>query len=146
MKKLITFSGFFFSVLLLCIFAVSQSSCDKNTTCIANVYVVDTAGTMVGTYWSGTEYPVASATVKLWANISGSSNIGGSGAPTAVGTTDNTGHVQFSFQLPAILDITASGTVTVDSLGIPRPKTMAGTGLIQLTIGGTATQTVFIHQ
>jgi hypothetical protein len=115
MKKIITLCSFSFTVMLFLLFGGTQSSCSKNTTCQVSILVTDTANV-----------PVAGASVKLYANITPPGQV------QATGTTDNTGHVQFTFQLPAIFDIQAT------------KGTKVGTGLIQLQVGGTATQTVII--
>lgn len=129
MKKLITFSLFLFSVIVFSAIAVTQSSCAKNTDCTVDIYVVDTTGN------SGVQIPVVGASVKLYANINPPGQV------QATGTTDNSGHVHFTFKLPAIFDIQASGTVTVATV----PIAMKGTGLVQLNVGGNATATVLIH-
>ena len=126
MKKLITLTCFGLAALLFTTLAVTQSSCQKNTTCDVNILVVDTTGT------SGLQVPVVGATVYLAA-----SGYKGPGQVTGTATTDNTGHAYLSFKLPAIFDITATGTVNGTK--------MTGTGLVQLNIGGTATSTVLIR-
>ena len=91
----------------------SQSSCSKNTSCVANITVLDTNG-----------LPAGGAVVKLYANINPPGQV------IAYGNTDAAGNVSFTFQLPAIFDILAAkGTKT-------------GTGLIQLQVGGTVSATV----
>ncbi len=122
MKKLITLSFFLVAVILFSAVAVTQSSCQKNTTCDATILVVDTTGT------SGVQVPVVGATVYLSA-----SGYKGPGQVTGTATTDNNGHAYFSFKLPAIFDIAAS------------KGAMTGKGLLQLNVGGTATTTVIIH-
>ena len=122
MKKLITLSFFLVAVFLFSALAVTQSSCQKNTTCNATISVVDTTGT------GGVQVPVVGATVYLSAT-----GYKGPGQVTGNATTDNNGNAYFSFKLPAIFDITAS------------KGGMTGKGLVQLNIGGTATATVIIH-
>ena len=113
MKKIITFSCFSVGLAFLIILGWGQSSCSKNTTCVANITVLDTNG-----------LPAAGATVKLYANINPPGQV------QAMGNTDAAGNVSFTFQLPAIFDISASkGSHT-------------GTGLIQLQVGGTVSATV----
>lgn len=126
MKKLITLTCFGLAIVLLSLLTVTQSSCQKNTTCDATIFVVDTTGT------GGVETPVVGATVYLSA-----SGYKGAGSVTGTATTDNTGHAYLTFQLPAIFNITATGTVN--------SVKMTGTGLVQLNVGGTATSTVIIH-
>ena len=125
MKKIVTLSFFLFAVLLFSTLAVTQSSCQKNTTCDVTINVVDTTGT------GGARVPVTGATVTLSAT-----GYKGPGQVTGTATTDNNGNAYFSFKLPAIFDIAASATVS----GIP----MTGKGIVQLNIGGNATQTVLI--
>ena len=120
MKKIITYSFFSIAFLLFVMLCGTQVSCNKDTTCTVDILVVDTTG------FSGIQTPVAGASVKLYANINPPGQI------QATGTTDNSGHVQFSFPNPAIFDIKAS------------KGTMTGTGLVQLQIGGNVTQTVLI--
>ncbi len=124
MKKLVTISCFLFAVILFIGIAVTQSSCAKDTDCTVDIYVVDTTG------HNGVQTAVAGANVKLYANITPPGQV------QAMGTTDNSGHVHFTFKLPAIFDIVATATVS--------GTTMNGTGLIQLNVGGNATQTVLI--
>ena len=126
MKKIITLICFGLGVIALSLVSVTQSSCNKNTTCDVTIYVVDTTAT------SGVQIPVVGATVYLSA-----SGYKGAGTVTGTATTDNTGHAYLTFQLPAIFDITATGTVN--------SVKMTGTGLVQLNVGGTATATVIIH-
>ncbi|HTA84592.1 MAG TPA: carboxypeptidase-like regulatory domain-containing protein [Bacteroidia bacterium] len=120
MKKIITYSFFLAAILFFVLLCGTQSSCTKNTTCNVDILIVDTTG------FSGIQTPVAGATVKLYANINPPGQI------QATGTTDNTGHFQYSFPNPAIFDIQAT------------KGSMTGSGLIQLIVGGTATQTVLI--
>jgi len=113
MKKIITFSCFSIGLAFLIVMGWSQSSCSKNTNCVANITVLDTNG-----------LPANAAVVKLYANINPPGQV------IAYGTTDAAGNVSFTFQQPAIFDILAAkGTHT-------------GTGLIQLQVGGTVTATV----
>ena len=120
MKKIFTLSLLSLSALFFIVLGFSQTSCDKNTLCVVDVFVVDTTG------HNGIQTPVAGAYVKLWENISAPGN-------TYYGTCDNSGHVQFHFAQPAIYDIQATS------------GTMAGTALVQLNIGGTVNQTVLIR-
>lgn len=128
MKKLITVSCFLFATILFIGIAVTQSSCAKDTDCTVDIFVVDTTTTTCS--MSNAQIPVAGASVKLYANIPNAT-------VQATGTTDNSGHVHFTFKLPAIFDIKVSATVC----SLP----MAGTGLIQLNVGGNASATVLIH-
>jgi len=121
MKKIITYIFSVSAILFLVLLCGTQVSCNKNTDCTVNIYIVDTTG------FSGIQTPVAGATVKLYANINPPGQV------QAMGTTDGSGHVNFTFKLPAIFDIVAT------------KGSMTGTGLIQLNIGGNATQTVLIR-
>lgn len=122
MKKIITIGILPAVVLLFILLGWGQTSCTQNTNCLVDIYVVDTTG------HSGVQTPVSGANVKLWENINPQGTLN---APIT-GTTDNSGHFQYTFKLPGIYNITATY------------QTMTGTGLIQLVVGGTATQTVLI--
>jgi len=120
MKKIFTFSLLSLAGLFLIMLGATQSSCQRNTDCTVDIFVVDTTG------HGGVQTPVAGATVKLYANITPPGQV------QAIGTTDNSGHVHFDFKLPAIFDILATS------------GSMTGTGLVQLNVGGNASQTVLI--
>jgi hypothetical protein len=129
MKKLITLGCFLGTFLLLLLLGGSNVSCNKPTDCKVVITVIDTAG--------GLQTPVANATVKLSCQACPTNSAGNI---SGTGTTNGSGVVDFDFQLPAIFDIAATGTVTV-----PIPGTVTGSGLVQLQIGETVSQTVYVH-
>jgi|SRR6185312_7986723 len=120
MKKLLTLCSFLFMGLFLFLLESTQTSCSKNTTCTVDIYVVDTTG------HKGVQTPVPGASVKLYANINPPGQV------QATGTTDGSGHVHFSFKLPAIFDVLAT------------QGSMTGSGLVQLQVGGNVSQTILI--
>jgi hypothetical protein len=95
----------------------SLNSCQKNTNCVAIVKIVDTAGN-----------PCAGALVSLQYNIVVT-------PPQTItrnlGTTDQTGTVQYTFKDPAIYDVDVTYHSKTDTLNPP----------IKLQIGGTVSQT-----
>lgn len=112
MKPLvILFVGFFLSCMVL-----TNTSCQKNTECKATVRTVDTAGV-----------PLPNANVLLYATIKTSNGGTVVADVKANGTTDEAGEVKFTFKLPAIYDIKATGTIGT--------KTVSGSGIIKLEEG-----------
>ncbi|MBA2612900.1 MAG: hypothetical protein H0U95_13080 [Bacteroidetes bacterium] len=111
---------------LISTFALTNTSCVKNTDCKATINCVDSLG-----------IPVNNATVLLYATIKTSSGGTVTADVKANGTTDAGGEVKFTFKLPAIYDIRA--TVILTS---PSTRTLIGTGIIKLEEGKGATKTV----
>jgi len=95
---------------------LTNTSCQKNTECKATVRTVDTAGV-----------PLPNANVLLYATIKTSNGGTVVADVKANGTTDEAGEVKFTFKLPAIYDIKATGTIGT--------KTVSGSGIIKLEEG-----------
>lgn len=129
MKKLITIGCFLVTFLFLLTLGGGNVSCNKPTNCKVVITVIDTAG--------GLQTPVSNATVKLACQACPTNSAGNI---SGTGTTNGSGVVNFDFQLPAIFDISVTGTVTT-----PFPGTVTGSGLVQLQIGETVSQTVYVH-
>jgi hypothetical protein len=107
----------------------TNTSCQKDTDCKANVKCVDSIGRA---------FP--NAKVLLYAQIKDPNDPKSQNTYTAdvkaEGTTDGGGEVQFVFKLPAILDIRATATVGT--------KTLVGNSIIKLEEGKTVEKTVTI--
>jgi hypothetical protein len=105
----------------------TNTSCQKDTDCKARVKCVDSIGRAV-----------ANANVLLYAQIKDPNDPKSQNTYTAdvkaEGNTDGAGEVEFVFQLPAILDIRATGSVGT--------KTVVGNSIIKLEEGKTAEKTV----
>lgn len=110
MKTIITKISAFTCIMLLFVFAVTSSSCNKDKTCHGKVKAVDAAGVAV-----------SNATVKLAAPSVG-------GDVVYNGTTDGSGVANFDVKLPAIFDV----TVTKAGVG----TTGTGTGVLRLDEAG----------
>ena len=122
MKQIaLIFAGF-----LIATFALTNTSCQKNTDCKASVKVVDSLG-----------IPVGNAAVLLYATIKTSSGGTVTADVKANAVTDGGGEVKFTFKLPAIYDIRATFITTT----VPT-KTLVGTGIIKLEEGKGADKTV----
>jgi hypothetical protein len=106
-------------LIALVITAVLPVSCKKDTTCKAEITVVD----------AQTNQPLSGATVKLDCHTC---NPPGS-LQTDQSTTDASGRTSFSFREEAVLDITVS-----------YPNKPNATGVIKLEAGKTATKTIAI--
>jgi hypothetical protein len=122
MKQIvIIFAGF-----LIASFALTSTSCQKNTDCKASVKVVDSLG-----------LPVNNAAVLLFATIKTASGGTVIADVKANAVTDGGGEVKFTFKLPAIYDIRATLITTT----VPT-KTLVGTGIIKLEEGKGTDKTV----
>lgn len=100
------------------------SSCNKPTECKATVRCVDSTGS-----------PLRNMNVQLYAPVKhGTPPITVTADVQASGVTDDNGLVKFTFKLPAIFDIKATGT--------SNSKPLAGAGLIRLEAGSGTEQTV----
>lgn len=123
-----------FLLITSCIFLLSlaftSTSCQKETDCTARVKCVDSVG-----------HAVSNANVLLYAQIKDPKDPKSQNTYTAdikaTGTTDGAGETQFVFQLPAILDIKATGTIGT--------KTITGNGIIKLEEGKTVEKTVTLR-
>lgn len=113
---------FFISSLLISVLCIAISSCEKKTDCKLIVKTVDAAGN-----------PIANATVKLYANIKTSSGANVEADLKAEGVSDASGLSNYTFKLPAILDIkaTSSGTVGVGIIKLEEAKTVEKTVTIK---------------
>ncbi len=111
---------------LISTFALTSTSCQKNTDCKATITCVDSTGV-----------PVNNAAVLLYATIKTSSGGTVTADLKANANTDDGGQVKFTFKLPAIYDIRA--TVVVTS---PSTRTLVGTGIIKLEEGKGTDKTV----
>lgn len=121
MKPLaLIFAGF-----LIASFALTSTSCQKNTDCKASVKVIDSLG-----------IPVNNATVNLFATIKTSSGGTVTADVKATAVTDGGGEVKFTFKLPAIYDIRATLITAAPS------RTFVGTGIIKLEEGKGVEKTV----
>lgn len=119
MKKIIGVSSFSAMFLYLLVLGGSNFSCQKNTDCLADITVQDTAGNRVD-----------SASVWLY-----SANPPGQVQTT--GWTDQYGNCNVNFKLPGIFNVKATGKVGT--------KTCVGNGIIQLQPGQNVTYTVTIR-
>ena len=99
---------------LISTFALTTTSCEKNTDCVATINCVDSVGV-----------PVNNAAVLLYATIKTATGGTVTADLKANGTTDAGGQVKFTFKLPAIYDIRATCVLTA-----PTTKTIVGTGII----------------
>ena len=111
---------------VLSCFFLTNTSCRKNTDCIATVHCVDS----VGAPWSG-------ANVQLYAIVRTSNGGTVQADMKANADTDGDGKVKFTFKLPAIYDIKATSKKGT--------KTWVGTGIIKLEEGQTSDQTVTLR-
>ncbi|MGZ3899345.1 MAG: hypothetical protein ACXVNQ_03300 [Bacteroidia bacterium] len=110
---------YFLAIALVCV-SLFNISCQKPTDCKATVHCVDT-----------TCSPLRNSNVLLSAKISGRA-----ADVKAEGTTDENGAVTFTFKLPAIFDIKASGSANA--------KPVSGSGLIRLEEGQGSEKTVVL--
>jgi hypothetical protein len=117
---------------VLCIFLLSGfffglSSCQKDTTCVASIKCIDSAGNAVGDSY-----------VMLYALVKSSD---GKRVDTADlrtnGTADADGAITFKFKLPAIYDIYASKYIS--------GKKFYGISVIKLEEGQTVEKSVSMH-
>ena len=99
-----------------------STSCEKKTDCKLTVKTVDAAG-----------MPVANANVKLYANVKTSTGATVEADLKAEGVSDGSGASTYTFKLPAILDIKATGS-----------GTLVGVGIIKLEEGKSVEKTVTI--
>lgn len=117
----------FFSGLVLTGILCTAPSCKKDTECKATIKCVDSSGT-----------PVAGANVLLYAQVKDPTDPKGASTFTgdikANGVTDGGGEVKFTFKLPAILDIKATG-----NLG---NRSIMGQSIIKLEEGESVSKTV----
>lgn len=118
---LIIFAGF----LLSCLF-FTNTSCKKNTDCVASIQCVDSAGAG----WSG-------ANVQLYATVKTANGGTVVADLKANADADGDGKVKFTFKLPAIYDIKA--TFKKGS------RTYIGTGIIKLEEGQRTEKTVTLR-
>ena len=108
------FSASVLLVLFLGLIVLFGSSCRKNTTCIANVTVLDNA----------TSLPVSGALVRI--------DYPTGKLQSGQGTTDGNGKVSIKFQYEAVLDVT-----------VTHPQYPAGaTSIIKLEAGKTTEKTI----
>jgi hypothetical protein len=117
----IVLAGFIISCLVF-----TNTSCRKNTDCVAAINCVDSTGTS----WSN-------ANVQLYAVVKTASGGTVIADVKANGPTDGDGRAKFTFKLPAIYDIRAtaqSGT-----------RTFKGSGIIKLEEGKTVEATVTLR-
>lgn len=113
----------FIPSLVLVVFAWSlTTSCQKQTDCKLMVTTVDTAGR-----------PVASAKIKLYANVKTSTGTIVEADLKAEGVSDANGSSSYTFKLPAILDIRATGSTG-----------KVGTGIIKLEEGKTVEKSITV--
>jgi hypothetical protein len=113
MRKFL-FSASLLLVVLLGVIVLIETSCNKNTTCVANVTVLDDA----------TSLPVQGALVKI--------DYPNGKLQGDQGTTDASGKVSIKFKYEAILDVT-----------VTHPKySKPGVTIIKLEAGKTTEKTV----
>jgi hypothetical protein len=124
MKPLaILISGF-----LVACFCLTNTSCKKNTDCVATVVCVDSTGVAVN-----------NANVQLYATIKTASGGTVIADVKANAVTDGGGQVKFTFKLPAIYDIKATAILA------PTNKSVIGTGIIKLEEGKGTTKTITLR-
>lgn len=106
---------------------LTAPSCKKDTECKATVRCVDSVGA-----------PVAGANVLLYAQVKDPTDPKGvatfTGDIKASAVTDGGGEVKFTFKLPAILDIKATGNIG--------NKSILGQSIIKLEEGESVSKTV----
>lgn len=112
--------GLFAALVAIVITAVLPLSCKKETTCYANITVVDAT----------TNAPVSGATVKLDCSTCPPPGNGQSLSTADQQTTDGSGKASFTFKYEAVLDI----HVTLQS--------RTASGVIKLEAGKTVEKTV----
>ncbi len=110
--------GILIGLAVVGIFFLFNTSCKKNTDCVASVQCLDSAG--IG---------MSGADVLLYANVK--TTTGGTVTADLKGSavTDASGRVSFTFKLPAIYDIKATKIVGT--------TTMTGVSIIKLEEGKT---------
>src|SRR5690606_2635111 len=113
-------SGCFIASLL-----VLNTSCKKETDCIANIKCIN----------DSTGLAASGAAVQLYAIVKDGTTTYTADVK-AQGTTDGSGFISFKFKLPAILDVTAT-----TSLG---GRTFSGHGIVKLEEGKTVEETVHL--
>lgn len=106
---------------LLLLMGIS-TSCEKKTDCKLNVVTVDAQG-----------MPLSNVKVKLYANVKTASGSTVEADLKAEGVSDGSGTSTYTFKLPAILDIRATGT-----------NSLVGTGIIKLEEGKTVEKTITV--
>lgn len=118
--------GILIAVAVLGVIFLFNTSCKKNTDCVATVFCVDSTG--IG---------MTDVNVLLYANVKTST--GGTITADLRGSaiTDATGRVSFTFKLPAIYDIKATKTTGTSSL--------SGVSIIKLEEGKTIEKTVAVR-
>lgn len=95
-----------------------NTSCKKNTDCVANIQCLDS-----------TSAPMSDANVFIYANVKTTTGGTVTADLKASAITDASGRVSFTFKLPAIYDIKATKTVGT--------TTMTGISIIKLEEGKT---------
>lgn len=119
--------GIFIGLALAGIVYLFNTSCKKNTDCIATIFCVDSTG--IG---------LQGADVLLYANVK--TPIGGTITADlkASGITDGTGRVSFTFKLPAIYDVKAMKNAGTSN-------SVTGVSIIKLEEGKTVEKTVTVR-
>ncbi|MEI6020506.1 MAG: hypothetical protein WCR21_05200 [Bacteroidota bacterium] len=114
-------------IFLISGFFVGLSSCQKDTSCVASIKCVDSAGNVVG-----------NTNLMLYALVKSAD---GKRIDTADlrtnGTTDADGAIKFTFKLPAIYDISATKYIG--------SKKFYGLSVIKLEEGQTVEKSVSMH-
>lgn len=113
----------FISSIAIALFTLGlNTSCQKKTDCKLIVKTVDEAG-----------LPVAASAIKLYANVKTSSGATVEADLKAEGLSDGGGSSTYTFKLPAILDVKATG-----------PGTLTGVGIVKLEEGKTVEKTITV--
>ncbi len=115
------------SIFLVSGFFMGLSSCQKDTSCIASIKCVDSAGNAVGNSYVMLYALVKSADGKRVDTADLRTN----------GTSDADGAIKFTFKLPAIYDIYATKYIG--------GKKFSGLSVIKLEEGQTVEKSVSMH-
>jgi len=111
-----------FSALVASFLVASLASCEKKTDCKLVIKTVDAAG-----------MPLGGTAVKLYANVKTSSGATVEADLKASGVSDGAGSSSYTFKLPAILDVKATGT-----------GSLVGVGIVKLEEGKTVEKTITV--
>jgi len=124
--KTMKLKGILIGFALLGVFYLCNTSCNKNTDCVATVVCWDSTGTTM----EGVD-------VLLYANVKTPNQGTITADLRASGKTDATGRVTFTFKLPAIYDIRATKSSAT--------STLSGVSIIKLEEGKNVEKIVTVR-